>query len=444
MAIGATATVLWMLDRDDEAVLTLDGLIGQCEASPDSFFVRKKAESLEQKGRILSGSRRSDEAVAAFDKGIETLEGLGSEDRAPLLIEILLHKAEALIYAQRADEALVLLNSAIDVYLEWSAQFADAAAKAKATLALAVLRKIGTMDTVSRVVLSSVTEPVLRALGDAPLQPQQPQEDTAPPSSELAALVAETHAGDCWFQFATATDDHVTRGQMAARAVELYVRTLPWLLEAIEPDSSKQEEEEEEEDEDEDDEYIHRFASTILLRSVADGYALLSTNTINRSNLPLPTRGLIEWGSRVTGVAAWAEENGYPLVFQEPSESVEALLDEERTKALEQLNTDAAEDLERKFVTAFTVAAWGYHVLAHLTSFEDGQRALHDYRLKAFAVTQISQSRWWATWAHHRMQDAAGAALVMLLMAQTIFVACHMADQPKTTAFQPSGACRAA
>jgi tetratricopeptide (TPR) repeat protein len=427
-AFDAKATVLWILDRHDEAVAALDELLTRLDDASETVSLQSAAQSLERKGRILEAASRVDEALAAFDKGTEAVEGLSIEDRAPSLIEILFYKAEALRSAERTDEALILFSSAVDVYRDWSAQSAETSGKSMATVVRALLYKISILGDTGQVsTIGPFVELFLTTLGNTPA-PDSSDEQVALVESDLAALLAETHAGDCWFQFATAEDDSATRDQMAKRAVDLYLRTLPWILDSLEPDEADNDAAEDEED---DDEEIGPFLAAMTLRSIADGYALLSIRTVNRAALPLPIRGLFEWACGRFGIDDWAAEHGHPLPRPEPTEAVEELLGEERTKMLEQLDTDET-DLERKFASALAVAAWCYHLLSSLAASKAGREALRDQRLKGFAVTQIALARQWAAWANHCMEDAAGAAIVMLLMAQSLYLMSH-ADEAAGT-----------
>jgi tetratricopeptide (TPR) repeat protein len=431
-AFDAKATTLWMLERHDEALAVLDELLARLGGSPEAFFLQKTAHSLERKGRILGASGRVDEGLAAFDEAIGKLEGLGLDDRAPSLLEILFYKAEALRSAERTDEALVLFSSAVDMYRDWSAHRAETTVRSTATFARALLYKISMLGDIGQApAIGPLVESLVTTLGDTP-PPDEPYHRCALADSNLAALLAEAHAGDCWFQFATAEDDSLTRNRMADRAVDLYLRTLPWILDALEPDEDDDEEEEE------GDEKIRPFLAAMTLRSIADGYALLSISTVNRANLPLPVRGLFEWACGRFGIDDWAAEHGHPLAHPQPTEAVEQLLGEERTKMLEQLDTGET-DLDRKFASGFSVAAWSYHVLSFLAASQVGREAVRDQRLRAFAVTQIAQARQWAGWANHRMEEAAGAAAVMLLMAQSVYLISHT-DDPTGALAHPSQA----
>jgi tetratricopeptide (TPR) repeat protein len=408
------ATTLWILNRRDDALKVLDELIALFGDSSESFFLQKMAQGLERKARMLSELGRVEEAMTAFDDAIGTLATLSLDDRTPLLIDALFYKAEALMRTDQSAEALVLLTSVTDTFSAWPAQTGTIAAQATATFARAVLHKISIFVGIGQAAeIAAFVEPLMASLGDIP-EPEEFYERQTLSESDLAALLAENHGGNCWFEFATAEDDYQTRRQMAERATDLYRRTMPWILDAFECDEA------DDESEDDDDEELSPLLAAMALRTIADGYALLSISATDRAKLPLPTLGLFEYFCQRFGIDDWARENGHPMVPSAPTESVEQLLSEERTKALEQLHDDDT-DLDQRFVDGFSVAAWSYHVLSLLPTMQNGGAVMRDQRIKRFSVDQIGQGRRWATWANSSADDAAPAAVAMVLMGQALY-----------------------
>jgi tetratricopeptide (TPR) repeat protein len=419
-ALRLKAITLRTLKRQDQALAAYDELLDRFSSSSDSFFVTAVVTTLERKGRTLRRLGRVDEALSAFDRAAESASALDPAQQTDLLVEILLEKAIALNAADRQAEAVILFDSSVETYRDAVRDGLPVTGKSTETIALALLFKIGVLAELGREAeISSIPEQFEKVLGSEGEQATELRAGTpSPPDPELAALLAETHAGDCWFWMATAESDTKTRTLMSDRATDLYSRTERWLS----PDPERWEE--------------PSFLAVMALRTIADGYALLSnpSNGDDRSNLPLPTLPLFERGLRIAGLDEWAADQGHPLDLRESDEAVEAMVDEQREKMEQLLDADNG-DLERKLALAFVVAACNYRIMRTFTRFAHGTEYASSDRLRAFTVTGLSPARTWSAWAGEFLEDAAGVAVAMVLMAESSFLLSHLSESADVAGF---------
>lgn len=128
---------------------------------------------------------------------------------------------------------------------------------------------------------------------------------------------------------------------------------------------------------------------------------------------------------RLAGIDEWAAEQGHPLDLRESTDDVEAMLDEQRTKMLEQLGSSDDADAGDKVASAFVATAHNYDLFSIVSESERGREAARDDRIRAFAAWQVSNARAWGGWARERIDEAGGATAAMVLMAQWFFVVSH-------------------
>lgn len=403
-AFATKASILGSLGRGKDELRTLDEPLSRFSETRDPEVVTALAQNLDRKAAALYRLDRVDDALDAYDEALSILDRIKARDIAPIRVETLLGKAKMLQNADREAEAVVVFDSAIAAYLDGPGA-AEPTPREIATAVLVLLQKVLSLAKLGQAdALASTRNQLVAMLGDVAESSEAPPPPLSGRSeADLAALLAETHAGDCWLWFATADNDTATRELMAHRALGLYKRTEPWLR---------------------DDELDERAGlAALIVRNVADGYAILTRwwSDRNRTTLPLPTRPLVEWAMRLAGIDDWAAEQGHTLDLRESTEDVETMRAEQRTKVLEQLGTED-DTHEGGLVAALVAAAGNYDLFSVLSDSERGREATRDDRIRSFAAWQVSYARGWAGWAQERLEDAAGASVAMLLMTQSFFV----------------------
>ncbi|HEX5246428.1 MAG TPA: hypothetical protein VFW41_04790 [Gaiellaceae bacterium] len=419
-AFGMKAYTLGELGREQDKLETYDELVARFGGSPDPAIVKAVAQNLDRKALALDRLDRVDEALIAYDEALTMLDRLEAQERVPVLVDILFDKAKTLWDGDREAEAVVVFDSTVTAYVSG----VSAEARTPETTATAVLALLYKVLALAKLepggAIELVPEQLLDVLGDARQSAGGTPERTGHETeSDLASLLAEVHGGDCWLWFATADNDASTRAKMAERALDLYRRTDAWLNGDVETWEESP------------------VLASFVLRNVADGYAILSRwwSDRDRSTLPLPTRPLVEWTMRLAGIDEWAAEQGHPLDLRESTDDVEAMLDEQRTKMLEQLGSSDDADAGDKVASAFVATAHNYDLFRIIADSERGREAARDDRIRAFAGWQVSNARAWGGWARERIDEAGGATAAMVLMTQSFFVVSHGAASSSAELF---------
>ena len=424
-ALKLKAITLKSLNRPNDALDAYDGLLGRFGNSSDQQLVNEVLLTLERKGRTLRGLGRVDEALETLDNAIERLGALEPAQQTPHIIETLVAKALALNSAHRLQEAAVVIDGALSTYQDMRARGFPLTAKSTETITVAAIVQAEMLASLGRAPeITKVPERFEQAVGipaEVSGDDERPGEPAAlePPSEqELAGLLADTHAGDYWFSLVTGSNDHETRLRMADEAVDLYRRTEQWLN----PDPDTWEE--------------HPFLAAMALRSIADGYALLSHGYTDdaRAELPLPTRAVFERGLRVGGLDDWAEQNGHPLDLRESDEAFEELLEEQREKIRDSLDTDS-KGIEHGLATAFALAVFKYQIVRAFSRLPAESRQKSNDRLQAVISLSLATARSWTTYASEGLDEAAGAVVAMMLMAQSSFSAAHRREPSEVYGF---------
>jgi hypothetical protein len=158
------------------------------------------------------------------------------------------------------------------------------------------------------------------------------------------------------------------------------------------------------------------LGAVVVVRQIADGYALLANSwgEASRAPLSLPSSLLLGFGMQRAGIAEWAAEHGHPLELSDDPELAEALVEGERDQS-------KAWDLD--LAAAFVASLHHYEMLALLCDSPSGRAALHIPELKGFAAGQINDARQSAGWTWHHAEEAAGVAAARIFIAQAYFVA---------------------
>jgi tetratricopeptide (TPR) repeat protein len=381
------------IGRYAEAIAAFDDVVARFAGTTDPDVAGMVVAALAAKsvvalrvGNTEDGARGADKALAVFDRFVAELGTPNAEMRAAVTTA-LASKAAAL-WADAHNSALVA------IYDELLARAAPAPAPGvRATVfgALlsfsAVLSNLG-LDEKADALPSTAA----KLLGDAG-EPDPPPADE-PSDDELAALLGDTYRSDCWRWFATPDVDR-PRDELAARAVDLFRRTAPVIALSgdSEPDSP-------------------RIAAAFLVRSVANGYALLSRPgpVGPGARARLPSRSMAEIGIRTVGLDRWADDQDRPLGLGEADDDADP-----------SAQAQEAEGSIAGFPLAFAKAARVHDLygIARRSPFA-GELLVPERDRAANAVSRAID---WVEWLSARRPEAAPAAIAMLLMAQAAFVA---------------------
>lgn len=212
-----------------------------------------------------------------------------------------------------------------------------------------------------------------------------------PSDDEIAALLASIHAGDCWHTFETPPPD--TREKYDALALTLYRQTDPLLASPVQ------------------DWHSPARAAAMLIRQVADGYALLSQLPATAGMLP--RRYVFEWAIRIAGIDEWAADHGYPLKLTEASEDIRDIHDDHTEQP------DLADNCAVSCVTAF----YKLDILHQLISSATGRDALQHPTHRWLATHNLHTARYWGGWAFLHGDDAQPATAAAILIAQAHYCA---------------------
>ena len=391
-------------EQFQDALRLIDEAISRLPADADVAYV---ADVHRRRAIVLENVDRRRDALAAYDDGLRSLAE-STEPRAfAVSARVLLNKAQTLWDLHLVDEAAVVFDGASRRYRELPHDAdRDTAIETLALAALALVYKTVMLCRSGRGdETAGADNQLVELLGDVqtPQRPgvDEPKETRA--DAELAALLARTMAGDCWIELATSGTDGAERTLMATRALDLYARSQPWL------------------DADVDDWDESVVGAVTVLRTIGDGYAMLSETrwAKTRTGLPLPNRPLVEWVIRRFEIDQWSDDLGHPLDLREPDDDSVELLLEASSEMIERSDWDTA-----AAPTVFALIRT-YELLGTLCDSPSGRSALQTADLRECATWQIATARSAAAWIWHRLEDVAPAAAAMVLIAQAFFVASH-------------------
>lgn len=380
-ALTQKAYVLERLGRYEDAVAVYDDVIPRLVASAQ----RERAFDVRRRRAIaLDRAGHSEEALGAYDDALGEIARVAEPFAEEQAFRLLTGKALTLWNLTRGDEALLVSDGALRLYRELDA---ETAAAVRAIAIRVVLEKVELLCAYGRSDQAGAVEgELVGLLGDVtaatPVGGSRKLSD-----EQLASLLAEVHAGDCWQQF-----DHPPSGaakQLEGAALDLYRRTDPLLEPPTDWDGPA-------------------VAAATLIRQVADGFALLSDPPAS-SNLALPQRQLLESAIRRACIDEWAADHGNPLELGDDGEDIQALL-------------DAPPEPERDDCAATCVAAFYQRdLIATLCDSETGREALHGRTHRLCASRRLNTARQWGSWAFAYYDDAQPAAAAAILVAQAYY-----------------------
>jgi tetratricopeptide (TPR) repeat protein len=317
VALDSKAQVLEVLGDYEAAIASYDRALRKARFGKTAAMTRTRC--LEQRGRLLAKLGRTREGLASFDKALGILDRLDRDRPQPMRIHVLYEKARAQLEGREA-EAVVLFDVLVATYKNFSIE--ERVPEMTELLAAALFWKTHALAALGRETdIDDVSRQMATALGDVTYSPAaQPSQVADAGDAQLAGLLADTLAGDCWFEFATADQKPATRELMTKRALAIYAQTDRYIGAPPQDERST--------------------VAALFLRSIADGYALLSFpwDPSERATLSLPTRKHSEWVVRQAGLDQWATEDGRPLEVGEQDEWVEGVLSDQRSNMFERPN----------------------------------------------------------------------------------------------------------
>ncbi|MEA2355649.1 MAG: hypothetical protein QOD61_1778 [Solirubrobacteraceae bacterium] len=409
---------LGQLGRSDEQFAAYDDLITRFAGDPEAGVRELVAATMSAKAGALQRTGRTQEAMAMLDDAL----GLLADASEPLLrervVKILFAKGVALLSVKRHAEAVIVLDSATTAYLNFARRHrpgSDTVVQAILGLhhevySLCVLDRspeVARLRTQLVALLGDVVEPAL----------PPPREGRARSEREIAGVLAELHSGDYWLTIATSDNEPQTRERLADRAVDLYRRTESWLGTDVATWNTP------------------AGAAAMLLRHLADGYAILASwrNPQTRTQLPLVNRPFAEWAIREAGIDEWAADVGYPLELQESAEAVEELIEDTRAKA---------QDTDPELASSFLAAIWQRELLTALCDSDRGRDILQTEEFRTFASSRVSDAWRWGASARILHDKAVSAGPARLFVAQSYFTASRGAIRSSADLFPPADVVR--
>jgi hypothetical protein len=323
-------------------------------------------------------------------------------------VSLLMAKARILSREERREESIVLLDAALSGIEAATAGRVPLRTRQAAVAVAAKLDDLWALDRYAeaRDLGKQLSEVLSGVLGEAATR----QEAASPVSSEtsLAAELAEIfNDGECWAVFAAQT--HVSPSEAAQRAVSLYSVSDPWApsTSATEPVN----------------------VATALVRSVADGYALLSREwpPAERASLPLPQRAELDQLIRQLGVDDWASMAGHPLNRHGDHADAAASQTPTRHTGAFVISASVARDIAK--------CLYMYELIHILSESDAGLEAL---RYKTFLEISVSYLRSVRDWFRTPLRDAApGVFVACWLIAEGFFAITHR-EAGSTPVFAPA------
>jgi tetratricopeptide (TPR) repeat protein len=293
------ACVLEALGRSAEVEAAYRALVARRDEEHDRALVDVVGWTLRHQAGALIHAGDAEAGLAAYDATVERLAALreGRKARAEIIIT-LQHKEQWLEYLSRPDEALAVADEIVRRVIAWRRPDDAWLTGVAIRELIGKLVELRSMDRPSGVLDAEAA--LIELLGDIGGEPA-PRERPAPcAEAELAGALADVLDSDCWAAFAVGVeDDPETRAEQARRATELYALSGPWL----ETDS---------------DETTPSAVTAGLLRSVADGHAVLSGASVGRDGAgsAVLLRPLVEQMIRRIGIDEWAADLGRPLPLE--------------------------------------------------------------------------------------------------------------------------------
>jgi tetratricopeptide (TPR) repeat protein len=440
-ALERKANRLYHLGRREESLDAYGEVVRRCRGVDDEDLATAVLEALRDRSRVLYRLERYAEAMSEAD---ELLALLGEPDPAEpddvdLLLEGLAIRGACLEWLERWDEATLVYRGLLAAYdrlddehvTGWqritAAQAATGERRALRTSGRTEDRVEAAIGVMTR--FASATEPKVRAevvaalldechaltslerweeadalpatvgalYGTTPEADDEVLEDEAYEAG-IAELLASALAGARWDVYAAAEVD----ASLAEPALELYRASAPLLQELARRrdwDSP-------------------RFGALLLVRSLADGCALLSAHWEDgeRPPMSLPNRAAIAAGLEQMGLDEWAAEAGHPL---EPAPAREAGGDPVPVQI-----DPTTDGFARSFARTIRI----YAFIGAVHSAPAVAAPLHAERYGVDALQYIVSAHQWMARLAAAGSDGVEAVIPMLFFGQAYFVAASSED----------------
>jgi tetratricopeptide (TPR) repeat protein len=398
VALVTRARACRALGQVDGELAGYDGVVSRFADAPERELRQLVADARRRQGIRLDELGRTQAALAAFDEALAIADGstdvLLVQERLRALL------AKGLTLAADSDEALVVFESVSSIYRAERAEGREPTTEMLESVVLSQLYRVGALARHGRADAAGRLVEELAGLLDGGPPPSVP--DSAPPLGErdLAGLFVATHAGEAWMLLATGGDTEESRRLLAGKAVELYQATSSW-LESDLADWDRP-----------------PVVAAMILRHIADGYAMLARDATpeTRAQLPMPNRPLTELMVGLAGIDSWTAEHGVVLDLRESAEAAEELVEANR-------RAHDASDWSESLPQRVTAGLWEYELLTLLLASPAGREALTAGRVQAYAAWRIGEARRWVAWTWQYLEETSSAAVALLLIAQAWFLA---------------------
>ncbi len=412
---GEAADVLWTCasrlgsrGSTDFAVRVAEELRSRLGGDPSLKVQVRVVQALSLIGEIQAHRGQVAAALSRFDEALALVAATRVLTDRGSGVSLLMVKARVLSREERREESIVLLDAALSAI---EAATAGNTALRTRQAAVAVVSKLDDLCALDRYAEArdlgqQLSDVLSGVLGEAATR----QEAEAPVSSEssLAAALAEIfNDGECWGVFAAKT--HISPSEAAQRAVSLYSVSDPWApsASATEPVT----------------------VATAIIRSVADGYALLSREwpPAERASLPLPQPAELDQLIRQQGVDEWASAAGHPLNRHGDPAGPAASPTPTRDTGAFVISASGARDIAKCLYM---------YELTHILSESDA--GLEALRYKTFLEISVSYLRSMRDWSRTPLRDQApGVVIACWLIAEGFFAITHR-QAGSTPVFAPA------
>ena len=385
------------MGESDQALAVYRELIGRFADDEQVMIRAKVVDAMLQEAAIIDQDGSRDEAEEALDQTLTYLADATEPELVRKRIHSLVSRAELLDQTGREAEELVVHHNLVQTYLALDP--GDRDHKTLERVIWSVLTRARVVDELHPrtsalvdqlvVVLSDVTEP-----GASESEPKP----GLVPDAEIAGLLAELYQRPFWFEFATSSTDPAGLEAMQETALLLYDRTAGWLQLTG------------------GDHEAPAFVAAMLIRQIADGYALLAHpwTTDQKTGLNLPLAIAVEWAIREAHLDEWATGHGHPLELSDSQELAEELIRQ---------NAERVQGTDPDYVTRLMISVRRYQMLLKLCDSPAGRAALNTPQMRSLIDQQLDHTRTFAAHFASHHQDAAGLGVLCVLIAEAYFVA---------------------
>jgi hypothetical protein len=417
LALSAGVAGLAGAGRNQDALRVMDEIRTRYSEEPAPKLRALVVRAfLQMETPIWNSLGEPERALASLDTAWSMVASSDPLIRAGAGVEVLLSKSAQLHSIGRFDEAVVVVDSAMQAIAD--ATSASEAGRTRKALK-AIVYKLEDLVALDRgreaVTLGQQLGDLLRGFSSE-VMAEEDREERAGSESELARALAQVTGGDAWSELESADRD-LTAEELAERAVRLYRIAAPWAVPATTGMPSAVD------------------AAAEVLRNFADGYAMFAVaggalSPDQRASLPLPRRQDSEASLRAFDVPDWAEAQGHPLTLPDPRTDTNRGAE---VYTLERAEEDYFDGRFRQHVTTLTYV---YEFLTIIGRFPTGRQAMRDDTVRRTAQQLITVKQAGARLGFvGEASGRTGAAFVGLVIARAVFLASHDEEGAKPIPF---------